>query len=196
MFAVGHGVEIVPLFYRRDDQTLPMDWVNLMKESIYSLAPVFNTHRMINDYLRKMYIPMSERGRRFAADNLEIASRVAAYKQFIRNHWSSVRVRNTEILDGPSGRIGLNKTAFRAEIELGAICHKDVRIEAVGSDGRQGIWKVKLEPVQQQAKGLYVYEGASPDVSIDIWKANVNVRVTPISPDFANDFEMELAAWG
>ncbi|MBO9599766.1 MAG: alpha-glucan family phosphorylase, partial [Cohnella sp.] len=91
---------------------------------------------------------------------------------------------------------GLHKTAIRAVIHLGPIWHKDVRVEAVGSDGRQGIWKAKLEQVRQQAKGLYVYEGASPDIAIDIRKANVNVRVTPISPDFANDFELELSAWG
>ncbi|WP_027084543.1 alpha-glucan family phosphorylase [Cohnella panacarvi] len=188
--------EIVPLFYKRDDQKLPAEWVNFMKESICSLAPVFNTHRMINDYRRTMYVPASERGRRFAADRFEIASKVAAYKQFIRDHWSGVRVRNIEILDGTSGRIGLNKTAFRAVIQLGIIGHKDVRVEAVGSDGRQGIWKAKLEPVQQQGKGVYVYEGASPDVTVDFRKANVNVRVTPVSPDFAHDFETELAAWG
>ncbi|WP_219838866.1 alpha-glucan family phosphorylase [Paenibacillus sp. R14(2021)] len=188
--------EIIPLFYKRGDLSIPMDWINFMKESIYSLAPVFNTHRMINDYLHKMYVPMSARGERFAADNFEVASRVAAYKQFIRNNWSGVRVGKVDILAGPCSRIGLNKTAFRVEIQLGAIRHKDVRVEAVGSDGHQGIWKVKLDPVQQQVMGLYVYEGAYPDVSIDFWKANVNVRVTPISPDFANDFEMELAAWG
>ncbi len=188
--------EIVPLYYERDEQNLPMAWIHLMKESICSLAPVFNTHRMINDYGNKMYVPISERGRRFSADNFEIASKVAAYKQFIRNNWSGVRVSNMEILDGPSGRTGMHKSAIRAVIRLGAIWHKDVRVEAVGSDGRQGIWKAKLEPVQQQDKGVYVYEGASPDIPIEFWKANVNVRVTPISPDFANDFEMELAAWG
>ncbi|RAP75710.1 alpha-glucan family phosphorylase [Paenibacillus montanisoli] len=188
--------EIIPLFYKRDDQTVPMEWVNLMKESICSLAPVFNTHRMVSEYWHKVYVPASERGKRFAADNFEVASRVAAYKQFIRNNWSGVRVRKADIMADQSSRIGLNKTAFRAEIQLGAIWHKDVRVEAVGSDGHCGIWKVKLEPVQQQAKGLYVYEGAYPDVSINLWKANVNVRVTPISPDFANDFEMELSAWG
>ncbi len=188
--------EIVPLYYERDEQNLPMAWIHLMKESICSLAPVFNTHRMIKDYGNKMYDPISERGRRFSADNFEIASKVAAYKQFIRDNWSGVLVSKMEILDGPSGRTGMNKTTIRALIRLGAIWHKDVRVEAVGSDGRQGIWKAKLEPVQQQDKGVYVYEGASPDIPIEFWKANVNVRVTPISPDFANDFEMELAAWG
>ncbi len=188
--------EIIPVYYKRENRTVPMEWVNLMKESIVSLAPAFNAQRMINDYWHKVYVPAGARGKRFAADNLEVASRVAAYKQFIRSNWSGVRVSKADILADNSSRIGLNKTAFRAEVQLGAIWHRDVRVEAVGSDGRRGIWKVKLEPVQQQAKGLYVFEGPSPNISINVWKANVNVRVTPISPDFANDFEMELAAWG
>ena len=188
--------EIIPMFYKRGERAVPTEWVNLMKESICSIAPVFNTHRMVSDYWHKLYVPTTERGKRFAADNFEVASRVAAYKQFIRDNWSGVRVRKADILSDNSSRIGLNKTSFRAEIQLGAIWHKDVRVEAVGSDGRCGIWKVKLEPVQQLAKGLYVYEGASPDVTINIWDANVNVRVMPVSPDFTTDFEMELAAWG
>lgn len=188
--------EIVPLYYKRNERAVPSEWVGMMKESICSLAPVFNTHRMVSDYRRKLYAPATARGRRFAADNFEVASRVAAYKQFIRSNWSSVRVRNVEILADHSSRIGLSKTAIRAEIGLGAIRHKDVRVEAVGSDGKRGIWKARLEPVQQQAKGLYIYEGVSPDVPISIWKANVNVRVTPISPDFESDFELELSAWG
>ncbi|SFI40775.1 starch phosphorylase [Paenibacillus sp. UNC496MF] len=188
--------EIVPLYYKRGERKIPMDWVNLMKESICSLAPVFNTHRMVDEYRNRVYIPASARGKRFAADGFEVASRVAAYKQFIRSQWPGVHVRKVDLLADNSSRIGLNKSAFRAEIGLGAIWHKDVRVEAVGSDGRQGIWKARLDPVQQLAKGIYVYEGSSPDVAIDIWKANVNVRVTPVSPDFANEFEMELSAWG
>lgn len=188
--------EIIPLFYNRGERAVPLEWINMMKESICSLAPVFNTRRMVSDYWHKVYVPSIIRGKRFIADNFEVASRVAAYKQFIRDRWSTVCVRKVEIFADQSSRIGLNKIVFRAEIGLGSIWHKDVRVEAVGSDGHRGIWKVKLDAVQQQAKGLYVYEGVAPDVSIDIWKANVNVRVTPISSDFANDFEMELAAWG
>ncbi|WP_127530255.1 alpha-glucan family phosphorylase [Paenibacillus kobensis] len=188
--------EIVPLYYKQGERGVPTEWVSRMKESICSIAPVFNTHRMVSDYWHQIYVPAAARGTRFIADNLEVASKVAAYKQFIRNNWSDVHVRKVDILENSSSRIGLNKTTFIAEIDLGAIWHKDVRVEAVGSDGRRGIWKAKLEPVQQAAKGLYIYEGISCDIPINIRDANVNVRVTPISPDFANDFEMELAAWG
>ncbi|MCK9860281.1 alpha-glucan family phosphorylase [Paenibacillus sp. ATY16] len=187
--------EIIPLYYKRGERNVPEEWVSLMKESICSLAPVYNTHRMVTDYWNKMYVPTSARGKRYAADNYEVASRVAAYKQFIRSNWSAVQVRNVNIQEDNCSRNGLKK--FRAEIQLGTIWRGDVRVEAVGSDGHRGIWKVKLEPVQQQEKGLYVFEGASADIPTDnIWKADVNVRVTPISPDFANEFELELAAWG
>ncbi|MWC29606.1 alpha-glucan family phosphorylase [Paenibacillus sp. MMS18-CY102] len=188
--------EIIPLYYQRDEREIPAEWVDMMKESICSLTPVYNTHRMVSDYWHQVYAPAAARGSRFAADNFEIASRVSAYKQFIRANWPSVQVRSVEILGEHSGRIGLNKSTFRAEIALGTIWHKDVHVEAVGSDGRLGIWKAKLEPVQQLAAGTYVYEGVMADVPIDIREANVNVRVTPISPDFANEFEMELAVWG
>lgn len=188
--------EIIPLYYKRGERGIPTEWVNTMKESIYSLTPVYNTHRMVSDYWDQVYVPAATRGRRFRADSFEVASRVGAYKRFIHDNWSSVQLRKVEILDNHSTRIGLNKTAIRVEVKLDAIWYKDVRVEAVGSDGRRGIWKAKLDQVQQLAKGLYVYEGVSPDIPIDIWRDNVNVRVTPISPDFANDFEMELAAWG
>lgn len=187
--------EIIPLYYKRGDRNVPAEWISLMKESICSLAPVYNTHRMVTDYWNKMYVPTSARGKRYAADNYEVASRVAAYKQFIRSNWSAVQVRNVDIQEDNGSRNGTKK--FSAEIQLGTIWRGDVRVEAVGSDGHRGIWKVKLEPVQQQEKGLYVFEGASADIPTDnIWKADVNVRVTPISPDFANEFELELAAWG
>ncbi|GMK39169.1 alpha-glucan phosphorylase [Paenibacillus sp. CCS19] len=188
--------EIVPLYYKRGERAIPTEWVNMMKESIVSLTPVYNTHRMVTDYWNRIYVPATERGQRFRADNFEVASRVGAYKRFIRDNWSAVHVNKVEILDNHSSRIGLNKTAFIAKIDLGPIWHKDVRVEAVGSDGRRGIWRAKMELVQQLSKGLYVYEGVSPEIPIDVWRSNVNVRVTPISPDFANDFEMELAAWG
>ncbi|EFM09432.1 alpha-glucan phosphorylase [Paenibacillus curdlanolyticus YK9] len=188
--------QIIPLYYERGDTAIPTEWVNMMKESICSLTPVYNTHRMVSDYWNQIYVPAMARGRRFAADGLEIASRVGAYKQFIRDNWSAVHVKKVELLDADGGSNGRQKSIFRAEIALGAIWSKDVRVEAVGSDGRSGIWRSKLEPVHQLTAGQFVYEGASPDIPIDVWRANVNVRVTPISPDFANDFELELGAWG
>jgi len=49
--------EIVPLYYNRDRNGVPHDWVRLMKESIRSIVPVFCTRRMLKEYLEQMYKP-------------------------------------------------------------------------------------------------------------------------------------------
>ena len=54
--------EIIPMFYKRGERAVPTEWVNLMKESICSIAPVFNTHRMVSDHWHKLMSPRLKRG--------------------------------------------------------------------------------------------------------------------------------------
>jgi starch phosphorylase len=46
---------VVPLFYHRDGDGLPHNWIAMMKRSIQSLAPKYNSDRMVEDYARKIY---------------------------------------------------------------------------------------------------------------------------------------------
>lgn len=47
--------EIIPLFYDRDINTIPVGWVERMKESIKTVAPQFSTRRMVKEYVEKLY---------------------------------------------------------------------------------------------------------------------------------------------
>ncbi len=49
--------EVTPLFYDRDIDGLPLRWVQMMMNSIGSLAWRFSSHRMVMDYTRTMYVP-------------------------------------------------------------------------------------------------------------------------------------------
>lgn len=49
--------EVVPLFYKRDADDVPRDWVRVMKEAIRSAAPVFCTRRMVKEYTERFYVP-------------------------------------------------------------------------------------------------------------------------------------------
>lgn len=48
---------IIPLYYNRDRQGIPQEWVAMMKESIRSIVPVFSARRMLKDYYEQMYLP-------------------------------------------------------------------------------------------------------------------------------------------
>ena len=49
--------EVVPLFYDRDTDGLPHQWIRRMINSIGSLAWRFSSHRMVMDYTRNCYVP-------------------------------------------------------------------------------------------------------------------------------------------
>ena len=48
---------LVPLYYDRDESGVPGGWVEVMKESISTVAPQFSTQRMVRDYVHKLYAP-------------------------------------------------------------------------------------------------------------------------------------------
>ncbi|MFH7024485.1 MAG: alpha-glucan family phosphorylase [Heteroscytonema crispum UTEX LB 1556] len=49
--------EIVPLYYDQDANGIPHRWVQMMKASIKTNSPLFNTDRMVADYVSQVYVP-------------------------------------------------------------------------------------------------------------------------------------------
>jgi starch phosphorylase len=49
--------EIIPLYYNQDANGIPHAWIQMMKASIATNAPLFNTDRMIADYVTGVYAP-------------------------------------------------------------------------------------------------------------------------------------------
>jgi glycogen phosphorylase len=51
--------EVIPLYYNRDVDGLPRQWIKRMMNSISSLAWRFSAHRMVADYALNAYLPAS-----------------------------------------------------------------------------------------------------------------------------------------
>jgi starch phosphorylase len=47
--------QVVPLYYDRDQEGLPRKWIAMMKNSIATLVPEFNSDRMVEEYARRIY---------------------------------------------------------------------------------------------------------------------------------------------
>jgi starch phosphorylase len=57
MYAVLEN-EIIPLYYKKHPSNdLPVDWIQMMKEAIRTLAPSFSMQRMVKEYAEKLYLP-------------------------------------------------------------------------------------------------------------------------------------------
>jgi starch phosphorylase len=49
--------EVIPLYYQRDGDGLPREWIKRMKRTIRTLGWRFNADRMVMDYTLKCYVP-------------------------------------------------------------------------------------------------------------------------------------------
>jgi starch phosphorylase len=54
--------KIIPLYYTRNADGLPVDWLKVMKASLASVLPKFSTARMVRDYAEQAYLPAAKRG--------------------------------------------------------------------------------------------------------------------------------------
>lgn len=49
--------EVIPLFYKRDAQGLPLEWIEMMRRSMSLVQKDYSTKRMLDEYLNKLYFP-------------------------------------------------------------------------------------------------------------------------------------------
>src|SRR6201982_3617549 len=88
--------QIVPLYYAKPDGKLPLAWLQLMRESIRSVTPVFNTQRMVMEYAEQLYIPAPKSHNDFSRDGCAAAVQLSQWKTKIRKDWAQVRVHEVE----------------------------------------------------------------------------------------------------
>jgi starch phosphorylase len=53
--------DIVPLYYKRESNNLPVEWIKKMKASMATVVPRFSTARMVRDYSEQAYVPAAKR---------------------------------------------------------------------------------------------------------------------------------------
>ena len=48
--------QIIPAYYERNEANIPVQWINKIRNAIATIAPVYNTHRMVKDYATCYYL--------------------------------------------------------------------------------------------------------------------------------------------
>jgi len=52
--------EIIPLYYKRDPEGIPRNWLEIIRESVKAAIWEFSTRRMIKEYAARAYIPLQK----------------------------------------------------------------------------------------------------------------------------------------
>lgn len=93
--------EIIPMFYRHEEQGYSKEWVKTIKNSIATIAPHYTMKRQLDDYFNKFYIKLANRFEQLDANNHQIAKDIAQWKESLVAHWDAIKVvsKDTSFLD-------------------------------------------------------------------------------------------------
>ncbi|MBF0440802.1 MAG: alpha-glucan family phosphorylase [Oligoflexales bacterium] len=120
--------EIAPLFYQRNHENIPWEWVQMMKRSINILGEQFNASRMLTQYLKKYYCPAIEFNESLRKNNFEKAKVIAAWYQRISSEWIQVKVVKAEMSHDVKIQTGVEVPIY-ATVSIGSLDPNDISVE-------------------------------------------------------------------
>ena len=159
--------EIIPMFYRHEEQGYSKEWVKTIKNSIATIAPHYTMKRQLDDYFNKFYIKLANRFEQLDANNHQIAKDIAQWKESLVAHWDAIKVvsKDTSFLDnggetgvryqvkyvideqGLDDVIGLELVTLNSLPDSnGREVHKIIPFKMVGHEGNQYTFVAELEP--------------------------------------------------
>lgn len=192
--------QIIPLYYDRNSDGIPVNWISVMKESVKSLLYLYSTHRMVQDYTRNMYIPTMERIETIQASNFEMVKNLSDWKLNMVHSWPQIQIiadktmNQLKELSSVSGE-EINVTVM---INLGSINPSSVNVELYyGYVGKNNIIEnpeiYEMKVKEQLDSSVFRYEAK---IKLqDGGEYGYTFRVLPNNPDLINKFDMGLIRW-
>jgi starch phosphorylase len=180
---------VSPEFYDRDASGLPRAWLTRVRASMERLTPVYNSARVVQEYLTEAYLPAAQTLRERVANGGRVAREISSWERRIREFWSGLHIGPPSITRVDNG------WDFAVPVYLGEMEAGDVHVEIYADprdDGRPDVLELtRGEPIAGATNG-YIYSGVVESLrSSDDFTA----RVVPYYPGVEIPTEVPLVLW-
>lgn len=191
--------EIVPLYYHRDKNNIPREWVARLKNSIKTIGCEFNTQRMLIDYVNKMYMRAAAIYDEIAENDYKRAREIADWKQHLIENWKYVKVIPGASVDVYNQTLNVgDKMTLSANVYLGELEPEEIQVEIfIAKINEKGdIEEYKIFPMSLQKEdvhGEYIYSGDF--ILPNEGKLAYTIRVVPKSDKLPERNILPIAKW-
>jgi starch phosphorylase len=189
--------KVIPLYFERDGKGYSSKWVKLAIQSMKTIIPNFNAHRMLTDYINNFYIDALAKSSIIKSNNMQNAIELSKWKEKVRNAWSDVSIQCKSELP----ECVTQGEAFVIEVsaKLNGLLDTDVVVEAVLSDDEVTNTTSSNIETYRLSKGDAILDGE------DIFKLKLDskaagrqfmkIRMYPYHEYLCHRFEMGCMVW-
>ena len=156
--------KIIPAYYEKDKNGISKKWLEYMKESIISTGGNYSTSRMLVDYTRKFYIPLSNLHNKYYKD-LSTVTEYNSWKKELYTNWKNLKITQKDNLDNIQIDAG-NCIDVKCEVDLANIKEENINVECYyGKILENGVVEdinivpMKLKNIEEKdGKNIHEYE--------------------------------------
>ena len=146
--------EVLPAYRDRNQDGVPMGWVDRMRASMASIIPRFSSQRMVSNYADQFYEPAMKDASALRESNYRPLFALADLAESLRAHWGQVAMDSVRFggLGGEDLAVG---TTVSAELSLRhpGLDARELEVEAVVSYGGRMNDKASRIVVPFEAEG-------------------------------------------
>ena len=190
--------EVIPLYFNRDKDGVPCEWIQCMKNDMMQIAPFYTMKRMLDDYFSQYYNKLIERTNWMRAERYKKAFEIVDWKRNVEANWDKVEVESIKVPD-PDVRPLTFGDVFIAEITLKTpgLQKGDIGVELMIADKTNDVIDklLRVEPLQlvDAGEGWARYYINMPITYAGIF--NYTFRIFPTNAMLPNRQDLPLVKW-
>lgn len=188
--------QLVPLYYTATPGAPPAGWLQRVRSSLATLGPFVGSHRMVRDYVERLYVPAARRDRELSADGFTAARTLSEFHDRVRQNWGGIHIDEVDTDERPIDM--RSSRTVTATVHLGSLTRDEVSVQLiVGSVGQAGELTdtsvVEMTPADRIDDSHLSY---TADATLDTaGRMGVTVRVVPRHDLLSDPLELGLVTW-
>lgn len=181
--------EIVPEYYDRSEDDLPVKWIQRVRESMARLTPRFSSVRALKQYVQEYYRPAVNDFILRAEYNSSIGKELTEWKRNVEKNWKDVFIEKMEVTPGEG------ELQFEVKVNAGKIQPEDLAIELYAdpeNDENPFILPMKLNPIENNSHSILCYKAI---IKTQRPQTHFTPRIRPVHDQLPLPLECRLIYW-
>ena len=158
--------DIIPMYYNKNKEGFSKEWIQVVKNSIATIAPHYTMKRQLDDYYDKFYNKEAARFKKLSANDNALAKEIALWKESVAERWDGIHVvsKNDETANGTetgkkykiqyvideqglNDAVGLELVVLTDQPENGKQVYSVFPFKVIGHEGNNYTFEAEIEPV-------------------------------------------------
>ena len=154
--------EIIPMYYKKNKKGYSEKWIQVIKNSIATIAPHYTMKRQLDDYFDKFYNRQAKRSAELLANNNELAKKISLWKEAVAERWDGIHVvaKETSFLEN-GGETGMKYKITYVIDEQGlddAVGLELVSLNNEQSDSEREVYSTHQFKMVKREGNLFTFE--------------------------------------